>query len=274
MYTQVLGKVRLALTPFEREWANVPLSLTARGLTSGLIPAGERAVQLELDCVAHSLDISVTDGQTRSLPLVPALPVADFYERVMTALRTLGTDVRIWPVPVEVPNPIRFTDDRIHASYDAEYVNRFWRLLTRVYAEFAEFRAPFRGRHTPVQFFWGTFDLAYVRYSGRPADPPPNADSIMRAAMDAQEYCAGFWPGDDRFPEPAFFSYAYPKPPGFESAPAGPAGTFWNAAIGLYLLRYDDVRRASSPSDAILDFLQSTYDAAATLGEWDRSALE
>lgn len=274
MYTQVLGKIRLALTPLEREWANVPLYLTARGLTTSAIPYRERAFQLDLDCVSHTLEIAVSDGRTRSLPLIPALSVADFYLRVMTALHGLGIEVRIRPLPAEVKDAIPLDQDRSHASYDPEYVQRFWSILVAIGAVFAEHRAPFRGRHTAVQFFWGTFDLAYVRFSGRPAQPPPNADVIMRVAMDAEEISAGFWPGDERFPEPAFFSYAYPRPPKLEGAALRPAGAFWNEALGLFMLRYDDVRSAPSPRAALRAFLTSTYEAGATFGGWDRAELD
>lgn len=274
LYTQIMGKIRLALAPMEREWANVPLYLTARGLTTSAIPYDERMLQLELDCISHTLEISVSDGQVRSIPLIPALCVADFYDRVMTALDALGIAVRIWPMPVEIANPIRCTDDRQHASYDPEYAHRFWTILVRVGTVFAEHRASFRGRHTPVQFFWGTFDLNYVRYSGRPAEPPPNADAIRSVAMDAEEISVGFWPGDDRFPEAALFCYAYPKPAGFEHAAIAPPAAFWSEEMGEFMLRYEDLRSAPSPRAAIAAFLESAYDAGAALGGWDRAVLD
>lgn len=274
MYTQIMGKIRLARTPVEREWANVPLYLTARGLTTSAIPYEERMLQLDLDCISHALEIRVSDGQVRSIALIPALCVADFYDQVMTALTALGITVRIWPMPVEVANPIRCSDDRVHASYDPEYAHRFWTILVRIGGVFAAHRASFRGRHTPVQFFWGTFDLSYVRFSGRAAEPPPNADPIRAVAMDAEEISVGFWPGDDRFPEPALFCYAYPKPEGFERAAIRPEAAFWSSEMGEFVLPYEDIRNAPSPRSAILDFLDSAYDAGATLGRWDRAALD
>jgi len=269
-----MGKIRLALTPVEREWQNVPLYVTARGLTTSAIPYDERMLQLDLDCIAHVLDISVSNGQTRSIPLIPTLCVADFYERVMAALTELGIHVKIWPMPVEVPNPIRCTDDRVHATYDPRAVNRFWTVLVRIATVFSEYRASFRGRHTPVQFFWGSFDLAYARFSGQPAGAPPNADRMTRIAMDAQEISAGFWPGDQRYPEPAVYCYAYPKPTGIESSKIRPAAAFWSDQLGEFLLPYEDIRSAPSPREALLDFLISTYDAGTKLAGWDRSALD
>lgn len=273
MYAQVIGKIRLALTPVEPEWANVPLIPAARGLTTGAIPYGDKLLEIDLDFFAHAAHVRISDGTSRAIALLPALCVADFYERVMAALRALGVDVRIWPRAVEVPNAIDCSTDRTHDSYDPDAVQRFWTVMAGVVSAFSAHRAPFRGRHTPLQFFWGTFDLAYVRYSGRPASPPPNADAIMRVAMDAEEIAAGFWPGDDRFPEPAFFCYAYPKPPELERARIGPASAFWSETMGEFVLRYEDVRTAPSPRAAILEFLSTSYDAAATLARWNRDAL-
>lgn len=274
LYAQVIGKIRLALTPVEREWANVPLAPAARGLTTGAIPYGDKLLEIDLDFHAHAVNLRLSDGTSRSIALVPALCVADFYERVMSALRALSVDVRIWPKAVEVPKPIDCSTDRTHDAYDPEAVQRFWTVMAGVISTFSAHRAAFRGRHTPLQFFWGTFDLAYVRYSGRPASPPPNADTIMRVAMDAEEIAAGFWPGDDRFPEPAFFCYAYPKPAELERARIGPASAFWSETMGEFVLRYEDVRAAPSPRAAILEFLSTTYDTAATLARWDRDALD
>jgi hypothetical protein len=268
MYAQIAGKIRLALAPAEPEWAHVPLYVTARGLTTSPMPAGERVFQIDFDFVSHKVDIAVSDGRMRSIALVPQLSVADFYQAVMNALKALAVDVHISTLPSEVSDPIRFPEDRVHASYDPGYVNRFWRILAQVDAVFKEHRAPFRRRHTLVQFFWGTFDLAYARFSGRPATPPSN-DVIMRSAMDAEEICAGFWPGDERFPEPAFWSYAYPKPAGVEALAVTPSTTYWDEKLGLFILRYEDVRKVPSPRAAILEFLSSTYDGCSALAKWN-----
>jgi hypothetical protein len=271
MYTQIVGKVRLALAPLERAWANVPLYVAPRGFTTSAMPYGDRLMQIDFDFVRHAIDITSSDGRSRSVSLLPALCVADVYSEIMGALAALDVRVKIWPMAVEVANPIRCDEDRVHASYDPEYVQRFCQVLARIDAVFMEYRAPYRGRHTALDFFWGSFDLAYVRFSGRDADPPPNADRMMRIAMDAQEIAAGFWPGDDRLPEPAFYCYAYPKPDGIEQAQIRPAAAGWHAGLGEFVLRYEDVRTAPSPRAALLDFLTSAYGAAAKLAGWDGS---
>ena len=267
LYAQIVGKIRLALAPGEPEWAHVTLYVTSRGLTTTPMPFGDRTFEIGFDFVEHALVISLSDGRRLSLPLRP-LPVCTFYEQLMEALKSLGIEPRIWPMPVEISEPIRFTDDSVHASYDPIFAHRFWQILVLIDSAFKEHRAPFRRRHTPVQFFWGTFDLAYARFSGRPATPPDQS-VIMRNAMDAQEICAGFWPGDQRFPEPALWCYAFPKPPGIEQARIEPAAASWNSALGEFILRYEDVRKARSPRQAVLDFLTSTYRECATLAKWD-----
>ena len=268
MYTQIMGKIRLALTPREPQWANVPLVITALGLGTGAMKSGDRTFELELDCVSHALEVRVSDGRRKSIALVPALCVADFYAQLMTTLATLGLHVNIWPMPVEVQNPIRCTDDREHSAYDPEYVNRFWRVLTTIAPVFAEHRAPFRHKHTVLQFFWGSFDLAYVRYSGKDLAPMPNADFITRIAMDSEEVSAGFWPGDDRFPEPAFYSYTFPKPTGIEQETVAPERAFWHDKLGEFILRYEDVRTAADPRATLLAFLRSTYEAGSHRAGW------
>ncbi|HEV2037726.1 MAG TPA: DUF5996 family protein [Candidatus Eremiobacteraceae bacterium] len=273
MYTQMVGKIKLALSPEEPEWAHTALFVTARGLTTGPMPLDERTLQIDFDFLAHRLAIHTCDGDTRTLELRPR-SVADFYKELMALLHELNVDVTISPIPQEVPNPIPFDKDTMHSSYDAEYVRRFFRALSSIEAAFQQHRAPYRGRHTPIQLFWGGFDLAYSRYSGLPADPPPKANLIMRKAMDAQEIYAGFWPGDDRFPEAAFASYTYPRPANIESAAVKPAGAAWNEKMGLFVLRYEDVRTADSPRDVLRAFLSSTYEAGAKLAGWDRSRLE
>lgn len=273
MYTQVVGKVRLALAPMEPQWAQVPLYVTARGLSTSPIAHGDRTFSIDFDLVAHELDVSVSDGERRAFALGPR-PVAAFYEEVMSALRSLGIEVSYRPIPTEVPNPIPFPEDSIHASYDPVSVNRLFRVLARVDATLKRHRARFRGRASPVAFYWGTFDLSYSRYSGRPAEPPPGSDIIYRLGMDAETFEVGFWPGDDRLPEPAFFAFLYPQPEGFDRAAVGPRGASWSAKLGEFVLRYEDVRRAESPEDAILEFCESTYRAAATLAGWNVAALD
>jgi hypothetical protein len=270
MYAQMVGKVRLALMPLERGWNNVPFYLTARGLTTGAMPSDGGVTQIDFDFHRHAIEIVRSDGRMRSIALVPPRCVADVYAEFVDALRALDIAVTLWPMAVEVANPVRLDTDREHASYAAADVERFFDALARIGAVFTEHRAAYRARHTPVQLFWGSFDLAYVRFSGRDAAPPPNADPILRVAMDAEEIAAGFWPGDERFPEAAFYCYAYPKPAGIESAVIRPSAAGWNAQLGEWVLRYDDVRTAASPRAALLEFLGSTYDAAAALAGWDR----
>lgn len=266
MYAQVVGKIRLALSPPEPEWAHVAMYVTPRGLTTGPIPSGDRTFQVDFDFVEHRLEIAVSDGQSATIELV-ARSVRDFYRSFMETLRGMDIAVHVWPMPVEVPDPIRFDRDDSHASYDPDAVRRFSRALVHVDAALREHRAPFRRRHTPVQFFFGSFDLAYARFSGRPATPP-SGDTITAAAMDAEEICAGFWPGDDRFPEPAFWCYAYPKPHGAERLTVRPSAAFWSDALGEFVLRYEDVRSAGSPRAALRDFLESTFEGFARLAEW------
>ncbi|HEY1429701.1 MAG TPA: DUF5996 family protein [Candidatus Tumulicola sp.] len=265
-YAQIVGKVRLALSPPEPEWAHVAMYVTPRGLWTGPIPYGDRSFSIEFDFVEHRVRVAVSDGSERILPLVPRA-VADFYREFMDLLAQLGIDVRIWDVPVELPDKLPFDQDVEHRSYDPEYASRYMQVLRQVDAALKEHRAPFRLRHTQVQFFFGSFDLAYARYSGRPAEPPSN-DIIMRLAMDAQEICTGFWPGDDRFPEPAFWCYAYPKPDGIESAKIGPSAAAWDPKLGEFVLRYADVRASADPRAALREFLTSTYDALAKLADW------
>jgi hypothetical protein len=262
MCVQVIGKVRLALTPLEPEWSNVPLYVTARGLTTSPIWGGRSAFDVDVDLIDHQVVIADTDGRVERVALT-ARPVADFYADFMDRLHGMGVQVEINTTPSEVPDPIPFPEDTVHASYEPEWAQRFLRLLSRVDLVFKEHRAGFRGRSTPVHFFWGTFDLAYTRFSGRPAEPPPGADLIMRLSADAEQVCGGFWPGNAQLPEPAFFSYAYPKPDGIETASVRPAGTAWNDRIGEFILTYEDARRTGDVHGAVLDFLRTTYEAGA-----------
>jgi hypothetical protein len=264
MYAQIAGKVKLALAPAEPEWAHAAFYVTVRGLGSGPLPYGERTLGLDFDFISHEFRVLSSDGAIRSIPLGPG-SVATFYLEVMAALRSLDAEVRISTMPQEVPTPIPFDADYVHASYDPRQAQRFWQTLARIDSVFKRHRAPFRGCHTPVHFFWGSFDLAYERFSGRAAAPPPHADAIARASMDAEGIAAGFWPGDARFPEPAFYCYAYPKPAGLEAAAIEPAAAFWSADLGEFLLRYEDVRTAAAPREEIARFLASTYDACAKL---------
>jgi Family of unknown function (DUF5996) len=267
LYTQVIGKLRLALSPFEPQWANVPLYLTARGLTTSPVPIDSRTFDAELDLFDHVLVVRTSDGGLARVPL-RGQAVAEFYREVMESLSALGAVVRVSELPSEIPDPIPFPEDQVHHSYDGAQAHRFWQVLSQVDVVMKRHRARFRGRTSPVHFFWGSFDLANTRFSGRPATPPPGTDTIMRLSEDAEQICAGFWPGDPRVPFPAFFAYAYPKPDGIERAEPRPEPARWVDEAGLFLLPYDDVRRASDPAGSILEFLGSTYDACAARLGW------
>jgi Family of unknown function (DUF5996) len=272
MYTQVLGKLRLALSPFEPEWANVPLYVTARGLTTSPIPVGLRTFDAELDLIDHVLVIRSSDGQVERRSL--GGDVSEFYHDVMSALARMGIDVAISVVPSEVSNPIPFPDDHSHATYEAAQVARFFHVLSTIDLVLREHRAAFRGRSTPVQFFWGTFDLVVIRYSGRPVTPPPGAGVIARYGGDAEAICGGWWPGDERLPSPTFFAYGFPKPEGIQDTVIEPAGAAWKPDSGEFLMPYDTARSQPDPRQAILAFLRSTYAGAAALMGWDRDLTE
>jgi hypothetical protein len=267
MYTQVLGKIRLELTPFEPEWANVALYVTPRGLTTSAVPYGLQCFDAELDLLDHEVILRSSDGGVENVPL-QGQDVADFYQEVLAALGRLGISVTINELPQEVPDPIPFSDDRVHHSYDPTYAHRFWQVLVRVDTVMKEYRAAFTGKASPVHFFWGTFDLATTRFSGRPADPPPGAGIILRKAEDAEQIATGFWPGDARTPFPAFYAYGYPKPGGCETVACRPAAASWVEQAGLFVLPYDAVREAADPRATILEFLDSVYDALARLMGW------
>jgi hypothetical protein len=273
MWTQIIGKVRLRLTPLVNHWWNVPLYVTARGLTTSPIPYGDRAFELRFDFIRHELVLETTDGQLKALPLKPR-SVAEFYQEFMELLRSAGIEVKIWRMPAEVPDPIAFDQDRVHASYDPKAVEKFWRILLSVDTVFKQFRARFIAKCSPVHFFWGSFDLAVTRFSGRRAPERPGADSITREAYSHEVSSVGFWPGSGNVQDAAFYSYAAPEPPGFQDERVRPDTAFYDRQVGEFLLMYDDVRRAESPTASLLEFCQSTYEAAATLGNWDRSALE
>jgi hypothetical protein len=273
MWTQIVGKTRLALTPLQNHWWNVPLYLTARGLTTSAMFYQGALLDIEFDFVSHDVHFRISSGANLSVPLRPQ-SVADFYQEFLVCLKALGVSVEIHPVPVEIPNPIPFAEDRTHASYDADYVHRFWRILSATDRLFKKFSTPFLGKISPVHFFWGSFDLAVTRFSGRSAPPRPGADLVTREAYSHEVISAGFWPGNGGFGEPAFYCYAAPSPMGLEKTSIGPRAGYFDPKLGEFLLKYDDARTADSPDDAILDFLQSTYGAAANLAKWDRKALE
>jgi Family of unknown function (DUF5996) len=273
LWTQMAGKVRLALSPRVNHWWECPLYLTARGLTTSAIRYGPGAFQIDFDFLDHALVIATSAGPLARVPL-RAVSVAQFYREFMAALRSAGLDIHIWPVPVEIPNAIRFDHDETHASYDPEYARRFWRILLWSHNVLQEFRARFLGKCSPVHFFWGSFDLAVTRFSGRPAPARPGADSITREAYSHEVSSVGFWPGNGGLDQPAFYSYMAPEPPNFPAAKVRPPAATYNSALHNFLLLYDDVRQAPSPRQAVLDFAQSTYEAGATLAAWDRPALE
>ena len=277
MWTQVVGKVRLALAPRVNHWWQVPLYLSARGLTTSPVPYGKRTFQVDFDFLEHKLLIETSDGDSREMRLAPRT-VADFYGEFISSLRSLGLEVTIWTTPVEVAKPIPFEEDETHASYQPEYANRFWRALVQAERVLQKFRSRFQGKCSPVHFFWGSFDLAVTRFSGRPAPPHPGApgvsDSITREAYSHEVSSAGFWPGGDPLPEPIFYAYAYPEPEGFKDFAVRPAEAYYNADFREFVLTYEAARRAPDRDRALLDFLQSTYEAAADLGHWDRAVLE
>jgi hypothetical protein len=273
MWTQIVGKIRLALAPPVNHWWHVTLDVTPRGLTTRAMPYGAGSFEIEFDFVEHRLRIETSDGQSRSLELAPQT-VADFYARVLSVLRDLGITVRIWPMPVEIPAPVRFDEDRGHGSYDATWVMRWWRVLSQTDEVLKEFRGSFVGKSSPVHFFWGSFDLAVTRFSGRRAPEREGADRITREAYSHEVSSVGFWPGSVGVSEAAFYAYAAPEPSGFKTARVGPPAAFYSTDLNEFLLKYDDVRTAASPRAALLAFAHTTYEATASLGAWDRPALE
>ena len=271
-WSQIVGKVKLALTPLVNHWWNVSLFVDARGLTTGAIPYRGRTFSLRFDFVDHALVLEDDAGAVHRLPLRPQ-SVAAFYAEFMATLARAGIEVAIWRMPVEIPDPVPFDEDFAHASYDRDAVERFFRVLLSVDRVFGDFRAGFVGKCSPVHFFWGSFDLAVTRFSGRPAPPRENADAITREAYSHEVSSVGFWPGEG-YEDAAFYSYTAPEPPGFRDGPGMPGRTFYDAKLGEYVMMYDHVRRASSPSAALLAFCRATYEAGADLGGWDRMALE
>lgn len=272
LWTQIVGKIRLALSPRVNHWWEVPLYVNARGLTTSAIPYGEGIFEIQFDFVDHKLIIQTSSGSSKIFPLKPQT-VAAFYAQVMSALKSLGIEVKIWTLPCELPNPIRFENDTQHASYDPESAHRFWQILILCQNVFQEFRARFIGKDSPVHFFWGSFDLCVTRFSGRRAPERAGADSITREAYSHEVISAGFWPGGGDIKGPAFYAYAAPEPAGFAEQPVQPAAAFYHPQLKEFFLMYDDVRRAASPREALLAFLQTTYDAGANLAHWDRKEI-
>ena len=277
MWTQIVGKIRLALAPRINHWWGIALYTTTRGLTTSPIPHGRRSFAIDFDFVDHVLRITTSEGQERSFALKP-MSVADFYRQTMRALHELDLDVAIFTRPVEVTEAIRFDEDDKHASYDAEAAQRFWRALVQVDRVFTQFRARFIGKVSPVHFFWGAFDMAVTRFSGRGAPPhgggiPNCADWVMVEAYSHEVSSAGFWPGSG-VGDASFYAYAYPAPAGFNEYPVQPEGAYFHQALGEFVLPYEVVRTAENPDQALLAFLQTTYEAAAVLARWDRGALE
>jgi hypothetical protein len=273
MWTQIVGKVKLELTPFLNEWWNVAFHLTARGLTTGPMSAGQRTFGVDFDFLGHRLDIHVSDRSSRSVPLRPR-SVADFYQAFMTALEELGIEVQITTNPVEVENTIPFDQDQVHASYDPDYVTRWWRILLQVDRLLQAYRSPFVGKSSPVLFWWGSFDLSETRFSGRPAPEREWPTRWMALGGDQEQAAAGFWPGNSRLPEPAFFAYTFPEPPGCRDATIQPDAAIYHPDLSEFVLPYEKVRTSPSPDRLIMDFFQSTYEVGAALGGWDRAALE
>jgi len=272
MWTQIVGKVRLALSPRINHWWEVALYVSARGLTTSPIPYGTGIFEVEFDFIVHKLKITTSWGKAKTMALEPR-SVADFYREFMGHLKSLGINVKIWTVPSEVPNSIPFDEDHIHAFYDPEYVGRFRRVLVTLDSVFKEFRAGFIGKDSPVHFFWGSFDFCVTRFSGRRAPERPGADSITREAYSHEVISAGFWPGSAEM-DAAFYAYAAPEPVGFGDAPVRPADALYIAEKKEFFLLYDTLRKFESPRNVLLEFMQSTYDAGATLGKWGRQNLE
>ena len=272
MWTQVVGTVALAQAPAINHSWGAALHLTSRGVTTGVLPHAARSFTIEFDLIDHRLVISTADGAVRTIPLAPR-SVADFYGDVMSTLGGLKLPVHIWSMPVEIPSPIRFEEDTTHHAYDPVYANRVWQILLRVGRVLTSSRAGFIGKASPLNFFWGSFDLALTRFSGRPA-PPRDGPAFMREAYSHEVISHGFWPGGATVLEPVFYAYTVPEPSGFKETRVQPDAAFYHAELGEFLLPYEAVRRAPSPERAILSFVKSTYAAGATLAGWDRAALE
>ncbi len=275
-WTQVIGKIRLAQAPMINHWWGTTLYVTSRGLTTSPMPHGNRTFQIDFDFVDHQLRIARNDGQIQSIALFPR-SVADFYREVMATLTAMDLVVRIWPMPCEIPDPVPLDEDDEHASYDQEHVHRLWQALVQADRVMTAFRSQFLGKVSPVHFFWGAFDLAVTRFSGRRAPTHPGspwmADFVTQEAYSHEVSSCGFWPGNAQ-QEAIFYAYAYPEPPGFREAPAGPAAALYSGELGEFVLPYRSVQQATAPDEMLSEFFESTYAAAAVCGNWDRAALE
>jgi len=277
LWTQIVGKIRLTLTPWMNHSWHVPLYVTAHGLNTLAVPAQHEIVEIEFDFVKHQLVARMSDGREGTIALEPQ-SVAEFYQRVMVLMAQLGIAVHINQTPNELPDPLSFSQDQIHRSYDADAAHRFWRVLIQADRILKLFRSGYLGKASPVHFFWGSFDLAVTRFSGRraplhPGGVPHLPDAVTREAYSHEVSSAGFWPGNDMFPQPAFYSYAYPEPSGFRDCSVTP-GAYFDKGFGEFILPYEVVRSAADPDEVLLDFLETTYAAAANAGRWDRAALE
>lgn len=278
LWTQIVGKIRLALAPMVNHWWQVPLYVTATGLTTSVMPYQGRAVQIDFDFCRHALSVTTSDEQQSEFPLAP-YSVAQFYRNAMEALLDVGVDVAIWTMPVEIAGATPFEQDHAHKSYDANAARRFWLTLVQAERVLSAFRARFTGKVSPVHFFWGSFDLAVTRFSGRLAPPHPGGmpnlgDWVAREAYSHEVSSCGFWPGNGGYGKPAFYCYAYPEPPGFAAAPLRPPAARFDPDLREFILDYDCIRGSQSPDETLLEFLQSTYEAAANAARWDRAALE
>jgi hypothetical protein len=273
MWTQIVGKLRLVQSPLVNHWWNVTFLVTPRGLTTGSIPYLSRSFQIDFDFIDHQLVILTDDGTERKIAL-RSQSVADFYNELMSELNSLGLAIKIYATPVEIPDPIPFTQDHVHATYEAEHVETFWRILLSVDRVFKQFRSRFIGKSSPVHFFWGSFDMAVSRFSGRLAPERPDADSITREAYSHEVISHGFWPGGGGVNDAAFYSYTSPEPEGLKSAAIKPQEAGYNLGMSEFILMYEDVRTAEDPDSKLMEFLQSTYEAGANLAGWDRASLE
>jgi hypothetical protein len=273
LFTQIIGKIRLELMPMQAEWGQVPFHVTSRGLASIGMPVQYGCLDIEFDLISHSIKFYLNNGKKASFSLEEN-SVADFYLKVMDVLNYFGVTVKINPMTVEMPDPLRLDLDEDHNTYDREAVQRFHCILVFINNVFNEFRSRFSGKQTPVNFFWGSFDLAVTRFSGKICDPQPGQDLIYRVAMDAEQSTAGFWPGDDSFPEASFFAYTYPKPKGIEKAKLSPDPAKWSKKKGEFILPYEAVRNSADPAKALLGFCETTYRAGASLAGWDVETLE
>jgi hypothetical protein len=273
MWTQIVGKVCLALTPRTNHFWNIAFHMSACGLETPIMPVGSRALTMVFDFIDHQLVIQCSDGASERIALQPRT-VAEFYRLVMDALRRLGVNVRIWPMPVEVPDPIRFDRDEVHRAYDPASARAFWQILVSIKPILERFRGEFVGKCSPVHFFWGSFDVAVTRFSGHRAPERPGADAITREAYSHEVISHGFWPGGGAIAEPVFYGYAAPEPAGFKEAAVRPTAAFYSKEFNEFVLPYDAVRTASSPADDLTAFLTSTYESAAALAGWNRGDLE